>query len=348
MRFAPVSFVSVVFESEFLLLRLQAASMRTYLPAELVSDIIVIDNSRKGMPKGFRGTLLLAYGELADKVRILRPSEICTLPGTLGWRSQQVLKLVVAEQLTSPRYVVLDAKNHFVSPARPDYFQSPDGRARVNSYGYQTHPLRPGLEHVLRYLEIYRSDYIDEFPATVTPFVLDTEIVLALTAGLAAKSGHDFSVEFVDNNLLEFFLYSGWIIASGRSLGTVFDFHQVFCPNIWPKNVNATKVREAVGKAADRSLPLFSIHRRALGRLDAEGVHLLAEFWTERELFATSADAERFVREFKRAFLRAEVVRKLREERLQAIRMVESGWRRISGLATSVRRRIIGPSRSDS
>lgn len=323
---APLSFVTVVFESEYLLLKLQARSMSVYLPPSIVAEIIIIDNGRRGMSKEFKHRLRASYGDLRTKVRLVRPKDICDVPATTGWRSQQILKLMIADQVVGERYVVLDAKNHFVAAARPEFFQSPDGRARVNEYSFRTHPLRPALEHVMGYLGLDPGPAVEKFPATVTPFVLDTALVKAMTRDIQVRSGKDFATEFVDNNLLEFFLYSGWLLQTGRLLEDIFDFHQVFCPNIWVKDIGPEIVRAAITRAANRDLTLFGIHRKALGRLDAESVSVLVGFWTERGLFESTTAGGQFVADFKKAFCRAELFRKILESPVRASGKV-AAWR---------------------
>ena len=307
-----LSFVTVVFESEFCLLQLQAASIAAFLPESVIAELVVIDNSAKGMGAARSAALLSAYGDHAPLVRIVRPAEICALPPALGWRSQQVLKLAIAEQLHADRYVVLDAKNHFVATPDPAFFVAPDGRARVNVYSYETHPLRPAFENVMKYLDLPAADHVGRFTATVTPFVLEVGLVKALMADISARSGKTFAEEFVSQELLEFILYSGWIVARGTDLSEVFDFHQVFCPNIWPRGSSVDKVSEAIEKARTKGTPLFSVHRTALARMEPEGVALLSAFWLERGLFGSGAEAERFVADFRKDFAKAEFYRKVR------------------------------------
>ena len=301
-----LTFVSVVFEAELPLLRLQARSASVYLPLELVEAIIVIDNTARGIPKKFRDELLDDYGRLASLVRILRPSDICHVASTTGWRSQQILKLRVAELITSDRYVTLDAKNHFVSPVELSFFEAADGRARVNVYGYETHPLRPNLERVLTYVGLDPSDYVGRFTATVTPFVLDAATVRAMVADIQRSSGRDFSKEFVAQDLTEFFLYSGWILSQGTTLDEAFDCHQISCPTVWPRAANIDGVRAAVEQADRREAPVFSVHRRALAQLDEQSVDAVADFWTQRRLFDSQAIAKAFILEFQRSYAKAD------------------------------------------
>ncbi|NJN91757.1 MAG: hypothetical protein HC878_16270 [Leptolyngbyaceae cyanobacterium SL_5_14] len=105
-----LTFVTVVFEEEYLLLQLQARSMRLYLSPIMVDEIIIIDNSCRGMPRAFKDELLIAYAQLAPLVKILLSKDICTIPSSQGWVSQQILKLMIAEHIESEWYVVLDAK----------------------------------------------------------------------------------------------------------------------------------------------------------------------------------------------------------------------------------------------
>lgn len=308
-----MAFVSVVFEAEFRLLELQARSMARFLSRQLPAEIIVIDNSARGMDTGMRDHLLAAYGGLADLVRIVRPRDICSVPGAIGWRSQQVLKLCVVELLKTERYVVLDAKNIFIDEPSSEFFENAAGKPRVNAYSYRSHPLRPVLEHVLAYLGIDPVDHVDRFTATVTPFVLETAIVRELIAGIEQNSGLRFAQEFVRNSLTEFFLYSGWIIASGRALEDVYDFHQVSCPNVWPHSANLSGVKAAIRQANEGHAPIFTVHRKALGALDPQSLDVLAGFWTEREAFPSVEDARSFITDFRAAFEREERIRRLRD-----------------------------------
>lgn len=300
MTINPLAFVSVVFEAEYLLLQLQARSMQLYLSQNMVSEIVVIDNSRQVMPQAFKDELLENYGHLAPLVQILAAKDICTVPSTIGWRRQQILKLEVSKYLESERYVVLDAKNHFVASPKIDFFQSLDGRARVRMYSYETHPLRPALEKVLTYLDLNPAHWVGRFTATVTPFILDRSIVQAMIAEIESISGRAFADEFVANELTEFFLYSGYILRSGLKLEDVYDPHQIFCPVIWPRSADLKGCQRAISLVEDRCRPIFSIHRNALARLHDDSLHILALFWMERHLFDSVADANHFTLDIRR------------------------------------------------
>jgi hypothetical protein len=266
------------------------------VPATAAREIVVIDNSRRGMPEALRAELLESYGPLRAAVTILRPADIGRIPGATGWRSQQVLKLLVARRLTTSRYVVLDAKNHFVAPLPDDLFVAADGRMRARVYGYEEHPLRRDLEHVLTYLGLDPAEHVGHFTATVTPFVLDVAGVVAMISDLEARSGRSFAREFIGRDLTEFFLVAGWLVARGQAIEDVYEPGLDVGPTLWPKAARTPEgVAGVLREAAESGRPMFAVHRLALLRLDDASARPLAEFWAERELFDSVPAAAAFL-----------------------------------------------------
>jgi hypothetical protein len=309
----PLTFVSVVFEEEYRLLELQARSMGMFLDPAAVAEIIVIDNSAGGMPGRVRADVVAGYDGLADAVRVLRPRDITRVPGTIGWRAQQVLKLSVAHRVSTARYVVLDAKNHLIDAAGAALFVAPDGRPRVTAHGYERHALRPMIEHVLKYLGLDPTEHVERFTATITPFTFDTSLVAAMLRDIERRSGRPFAEEFVANDLTEFFLYTGWLIAGGRSLDDVYDIHQAPWPVVWPGSANRGGVEDAIARADERRSPGFAVHRKALAHLDGENAKTVARFWTDKHLFSSVGEAERFIADHAHAYRRARVRKQVRE-----------------------------------
>ena len=312
-----LTFVSVVFETEFPLLVLQARSMARFLDDASVHEVLVIDNSASGIPRATLAELHREYAHLSDRVRVVRPDDVCRVPATGGWRSQQVLKLCISDRVATTRYVVLDAKNHFIAAPDAHFFQTAGGKPTANAYSFEEHPLRPELERTLRYLGLDPDDHVGRFTATVTPFVLDTAVVRELIAGLEAREGRRFPDLFVEQQLTEFFLYAGWIVARGTPLDEFFDLHQKFCPIVWPGRADLAGVEEAVAAAEERGIPLFAVHRRALIKLDEPATTALTRFWTAVGLFPDQPAAKEFVTSFVTAYARVNRRRKLREARLR-------------------------------
>lgn len=290
-----LTFVSVVFESEYDLLRLQARSMRQHVPDALVAKFVVIDNTRRGMPASERDALRKELGPHGSALVILAPSSIAQLPPASGWHAQQVLKLCVARQIETDAYVVLDAKNHFIDAPPLSFFESEDGRPRASWYSFEDHHFRPTLERVLRYVDLPTEPFPDRFTSTITPFVLRTSDVVQMVDEIDARSSGGFERELIDQGLAEFFLYGAWSWSKYGGLEQAFELHEEPCPVVWPKSADVTGVRRAVELAEQRHSPIFAVHRRALTRMDDAARRVLGDFWVERSLFTDRADADEFL-----------------------------------------------------
>lgn len=307
----PLTFVTPVFEAETELLRLQARSFARHADAALVHEVLVLDNTRRGLREP--DALLRSYGPLADRVRVLRPDDVCRVPSAPGWRTQQVLKLAVAEHVTSPRYVCLDAKNHLVARPSQDFLEAPDGRPRVRGYGYREHPLRPSLERVLTYLGLDPAAHLDRFAATVTPFVLRTDDVRAMTADVERAAGRPFAQEFVAQDLTEFFLLAGWLVRRDGGIEASYDLTDLPNAMVWPRAADPAGVEAAIAVAREHDLPVFGVHREAVGRLDDASIGLLAAFWAERGVVADAAEGTALLTRMRAGHARAARLRRLHD-----------------------------------
>lgn len=294
-----LSFVTVVYESEYPLATLQARSMARYMPADLIDEIILIDNSYLPMPVHWATEILNEYGQLRSRVRVVRAAEVCAIPLTKGWYKQQVLKLTAAFLVQGEFYVALDAKNHFVWPADRQFFVTTDGRPCVNAFSYVKHPLRQKFERVMRYLGLDPADHVDRFAATVTPYTFKTQWVRDLVLDVGQGSKSRFAREFVEHRLTEFFLYAGWLVRTGRELSQTFHFHQRFCRAIWPSVCSERHTQDQLAGAHKTEAPIFSVHRGALKDMPIESRALVASFWVSRDLFASEGEAQAFIERFR-------------------------------------------------
>lgn len=312
-RRVPLTLVTVVFGAERHLLELQARSLARHLDPEVVDEVLVVDNGWRPPGAARRAAVRSAYGPLADRVRVLGAQDVTDVPATTGWRSQQILKLAVAEQVGSARYLLLDAKNHLVRPTSWADLQAADGRAHGGRHSYAEHPLRPQLERTLRYLGLDPAAHVPDFPPTATPFVMDTATVRHLVADVAARSGRPFPEEFEAAGLIEFFLYSGWMAREGVDAGALYDGVPLESPTVWPRLATAAGLEQCLAEVARTDAAFFAVHRTALARLPRPATERLVELWTERGLFDDARDARRLVAAFRRAYGGAMVTTKLRE-----------------------------------
>lgn len=302
----PLSIVTVVFDAEIPLLHLQARSIARYLEPGSVDEIIVIDNCLTGLSRGQRQRLQRRYGPLGDRVRVVRTRELADVRGVNGWYGQQVAKLAVATSITSRHYVVLDAKNHLIRAAGLSDFVGPDGRAHGASHTYVGHPLRQQLAATLRYLGATADEIEDattSFPPTATPFVIDTQLARELIDDIERRSSRPFDDEFVRSGLLEFFLYSGWVIFRGPGWDTATDGVRLPSPTVWPAAATLQGVTQAAADARKTDSAVFAVHRQALFRAERDAREQIAGFWSQHGLFPEPESALRWIARFRVRYL---------------------------------------------
>jgi hypothetical protein len=304
-RTRKYSFVTVVYEVDFDLLALQARSMQRYCPEKMIDSIVVIDNSLHPLPRDKKLRLITEYGRFAKFVRILRAEEIARIPETNGWTAQQILKLMVATHVQTERYVVLDAKNHFVFNLTPEFLEAPDGRVRIDVHSYKGHLMCDHLVNALSYLGVYSDDCLNTFTTTGTPFVMYTDIARRLIHDISEKEHAQFETVFVRNRLTEFFLYTGYIMQSGISVKSLYDFRQGVCPGVWPNHADEKGCTSQIAHSNESQTPLFGVHSQAIAALGKRERNLIAGFWFNRGLFETKDAANLFLLTFRRRYMQS-------------------------------------------
>jgi hypothetical protein len=164
-----------------------------------------------------------------------------------------------------------------------------------------SHPLRDALVRVLNYVGVNSDAYLENFTATVPPFVMYTEIVRKLIRDISDKERTPFEKTFIQKRLTEFFLYTGYIIQCGMKLDELYDFHQVYCPIVWEHAACEDHCIEQINHANKWQTPFFAVHRKALINLNRVSTQLIAEFWYNRKLFGSKEAAVNFISDFCRA-----------------------------------------------
>lgn len=165
-----LAWVTVVFEGELGLLRLQARSMARFLPDEAVSELVVVANNPNPskLAKKIRA-FASDYGPHQEKLRIISPAEFFNGPNSIrqagpalralarrilrpvrmrrgynwrgysGWHIQQAMKIGVARCIDSETIVYLDAKNHLVSMSSANDVITPNGTPKARLERWRDH-----------------------------------------------------------------------------------------------------------------------------------------------------------------------------------------------------------------
>jgi hypothetical protein len=298
----PYSFVTVVFDDELPLLGLQARSMRIFLPLAMVEEIVVVANERSPLLLERLRHMLPEYGVLAERVRILTLEDFPPIPKTSGWVSQQVLKLLVATHVRTPRYVVLDPKTHLIATPEESFFTHSDGRPKIIGCGYENHTLVPYLKRSLSYFDLRLDEYIQLFATSVAPFVIITDIACELINVVGSTPGLSFAEVFIEERVSEFFLYAAWIAKTRGDVQNVYHYHyDRHSPIIWEHRTSLPLLREEILAKIERS-PFMSIHRRAIPKMRREGLEYIADVWCRCGLFDTQKDALMFLYGFRKGY----------------------------------------------
>jgi hypothetical protein len=323
-------FVTVVYEAEHPLLHLQGRSFARYLDSATANRLVIIDNSRPRMRSRNTVALLREYGCAGSPVEVVTPKDLEITVDTWGDRGQQALKLAIADRIDTPRYVVLDAKNHLIAPLNGDWLEAPDGRLRRRVHSYVGHPREHGLRAVLAYFGLDQS-LIESFTASTTPFVMETATVRDLMRYVEERHATDFASAFVASEMTEFPLYTAWVMKGGCTIEQTYALDEPVLPALWPHMANGEGVRQVLELAGEHT-PFFSVHREALARLDSEGADILAAFWASRGLFVDSHAGAQFIAAYKRYHRRVALNRKLRRA---PGKMREVSRARVGGLGGS-------------
>lgn len=243
-------------------------------------------------------------------VEILRPHEIARVPRSTGWRSQQILKLVLARRIETSHYIVFDAKNHLIRKFELSDFVGEDRRSRIPEYSYMDHPLRPSLEVVLQYVGLEDVD-VSAFSATTTPFTLDTSLVRDMLSDIEGRSGKSFESEFLAHGLTEFFLYSAWVRKTVSNYEIRIEDVSQTAITVWPSRCNDDSVRELVQRASRESAGVFGVHRSSLPRLTRSARLELANFWVSLGIYADVEEASAQIERMRQSINRWRLAQKV-------------------------------------
>ena len=211
-----------------------------------------------------------------------------------GWWTQQLLKIRVSEIIRSERYVLLDSKNHLISPLRRDFLETMSGQARINGHSFIDDPMRNYLECTLRYLGIDPGPHLEWFTRTTTPFTMLTRQARELAGYLDGREGNRIVDVFQEKKLTEFFLYSGFLVSKGL-LTNEYELNQPHCQQIWGETADQTGCAAAVEKAERSDCPFLAVHSKAIARMDRKSRATIAKFWHSRGLFRSVRDGMRFL-----------------------------------------------------
>ncbi len=194
------------------LLDLQAQSMQQYLEPGTTVYIIVNEADPKYWDDYFnehirhyyhKHNLVVLYKQEFAAVWALRRNPI-----SAGWEDQQILKLLIAEKISEPYYLILDSQNFLVYPFKKNDFAMIDGKIpyRTGRYVMQIST----WHDYARSVGILLNEPTHNTMAICTPLFMRTSLVKNLIAH--HKGEVEFSIWFHTASRIksEFILYLFW------------------------------------------------------------------------------------------------------------------------------------------
>ena len=216
-----IDLITVVFREEIPFLKIQAQSINQYLNSVEINTITIVVNDTDDVVDLIDPTWFTH-----PNVKIVPYSKWNYTPRINGWENQQLCKLLAAGEAQSEWSLVLDSKTWFVKPFRLSELFDSNGRGRVGRCA--AFPVfKSSQDFVESLYEISMPDIVG--PHGV-PFLFHTATAKELIA-----SEIDF-IEFFQTNVrfphlvIEFHLYTGFVLKKYGSLDTLYSEDQVYHP----------------------------------------------------------------------------------------------------------------------
>jgi hypothetical protein len=279
-----IDLVTVVFQDELPILRVQAQSVDLYGQNIGIQNIYVMVNDDPLVADQIDPAW---WGTLANRVRIIPRNIFSAEFSEDGWHSQQILKLLGSSLSYNRWSLVLDAKTILTQDVKLDRLFMPDGRM---SWGHYT--IQPIFEESGRITsELFQIDLKNVLAPMGVPFLFDNRLVRGLIAKIEHRTQTPFIKWFGDCRLLtEFILYSGYIQYLYGSLDAVSTVNSATAYRVC--NICHSEFENFDTKfnfANNASILTVSIHRRAWNQLRPDQQQRYRDFLVSKNI-STGAD----------------------------------------------------------
>ena len=266
-------FVTVVFNEELPILKVQAQSIEKYCAKLRIGKIfVVLNDDNIDIDPAW-------YGSLSDCVEILHRDQFDTFTCT-GWVSQQILKMYAASYGTSKWSIVLDAKTIFVNQIDPELLFDPRGRIRVGDI-----PIYPVFYPSKKIVDELFDISIDSVigPSGV-PFFFHNDTVREMIATVETITKKTFSKYFQEKGMItEFMLYSGYVKYRDTSFDQLYSgYFNYQVVNVCHSEV--ARFDEKFNTMHNSNVLTVSIHRNAWKQLSTAQQHQYLDLLSSKNL----------------------------------------------------------------
>jgi Family of unknown function (DUF6492) len=258
-----IDIVTVVFESELPVLRLQAQSIDLYCGDLGTRSIYVVVNDSDSVAQQIDPTW---WGSMSHLVRVVPRSMFSTEFVDNGWVSQQVLKILGASISYNTWSMVLDAKTIFVQDMQLPNLIDDQHRVRVGHM--LVYPVFEPSRLIVN--KLYEINLATQLGPGGVPHFFHNSTVRSMMVDTAELVSDNFPKWFQDCGMLtEFVLYAGYLKYKFGSFDRLYSIER---PAIFPCNMCHSEVTEFETKLVEMARPqttTVSIHRGAWSKLSA-------------------------------------------------------------------------------
>lgn len=295
---APLDLVVIGFSGEMRALKLMARSLRLYAEPGLFGQLLFIVNehSSKAFRRYFESDVRPELGPYSAQARVLEGAQVAGHSlGKKGWRSQQSLKLLAANAVSSPAYLILDSKNHFIRPVERASFLADDGRLRSNMYPLNK-KFAPLFENACRYFGVDDYDLSADAMPTATPFLMQTNLVKALISTVIEREGRNFHDHFMQSRAFtEFYLYYAFVLAQPGGFEAVYERRSKPYVSIFSGAAeDVDYVRDHLSIIEDPDIYCFGIHRHVFEVGQNDILEMVRAVWKRFGLVENDEEARYF------------------------------------------------------
>jgi tetratricopeptide (TPR) repeat protein len=295
------AFVTVAFKGEIGLLRMQARSMGRFLKdlGDVSIYVVVNDPDYVGFMEEFERSVRPEYGPLRDRLTVFDRNKVYEDKYDVrGWRSQQFLKLLVANIIDSDQMIIMDAKNHFIRDVDRNSTLAEDG-ASITWLADRRKDFTDEFRKTYSYFGVNPDLYIDHNLPTITPFVVPRLLVKEAVSYVENREKLGFVDFFLGAGsfLTEFLLISGYCQMRYGSLAPVFRFGPKRVVGIWSATLKfPTGVESNILELnRDEAVYSFAVHRKAAASLAQSHIDAIASLWRSKGLLRDGEDARHFL-----------------------------------------------------
>ena len=269
-----IDLITIVFEQELPVLKVQAQSIELYCQDIGIRNIYVVVNDNKSVDQQINPAW---WGKFSDRVTIINRSAFSTSYVDDGWLSQQALKLQTAAISYNSWSIILDAKTIFTKPVLCVELFDKQGKPCVGQLDVQL-VFEPSRQITNK---LFNVDLQKQLGPGGVPFLMNNTVVRAMIVEIEKLTDKDFPTWFQDQGMLtEFILYSGFVLHRYGSLDVLYNTSK---NKLKPTNVCHSEVASFDRKFKEMAnSSSVSIHRDAWSQLTQEQCWQYRDFLVEQ------------------------------------------------------------------